>query len=106
MKMRLLSLVVLVGFIKAEESFISDKEYGAMLFANPRGIPCKNCHNKNLQDNVIAVYKKRKKRTRVIIPQIKNITFEKLKKALKGRSIMPTYYLTNEEIRALVAYLK
>jgi len=104
MKMRLLSLIVVICFARGE-GFISDEEYGAMLFANPRGISCINCHNKNLQNKIIFTYKKRKKIVQVVIPEIKNITLNKLKKALKGGLIMPKYYFTDEEIKALLAFL-
>jgi len=40
------------------ESFITDYEYGEMLFANPRGVSCVQCHGASGEGKVIVSYKK------------------------------------------------
>jgi hypothetical protein len=113
-------------YAKGDNWFITNLEYGKMLYNNPRGISCEKCHGVKGRGRVITSYINSKDEKVVIktVP-IKNITFEKLKKALFHRikikpvllknpksplrfmDIMPKYdYLTDDEIKALLLYLK
>jgi len=107
MKVKIIIITIFALNLIADEGFISQEEYGAMLFANPRGIACINCHNKKMQNKILTTYKRRKKEFKVIIPEIKNtISLKKLKNILKGKSIMPSYHFTDEEIKALWTYIR
>ncbi|AZV46441.1 hypothetical protein C3L23_03905 [Nautilia sp. PV-1] len=113
-------------YAKEDNWFITNLEYGKMLYNNPRGISCAKCHGIKGKGKVITSYINSKDKKVIIktVP-IKNITFDKLKKALfhqikikpvlrknpksplRFMNIMPKYdYLTNDEIKALLLYLK
>jgi len=117
-------LLLLPLFLIAEE-FITNEEYGKMLYENPRGIGCIKCHNKNGKGKVIANYyiidKDNKKiKKQIIAPKINSLTLEKFYlrvkegKVLKNGKyrkinygVMPKYnYLTRSEIEAIYFYLK
>jgi hypothetical protein len=125
-KFLLLSGIVF-SFIYAKNNdwFITNLEYGKMLYNNPRGISCAKCHGSKAQGKTVTSYinKKGEKVTIKTLP-LKHLTFDKLKKALfhdynlkKIRAknpdsplifinIMPKYnYLTDNEIKALLLYI-
>jgi mono/diheme cytochrome c family protein len=108
--MRKKIFILLPLTIFAGEWFITNKEYGKMLYNNPRGISCAKCHGTKAQGKVIVKYKKDGKTVKIIAPNIQNVTYEQLKKRLlhyKKLSIMPKYdYLTKQEIEALFLYIK
>jgi cytochrome c1 len=117
---------IIFSFLYANTNwFITNYEYGKMLYNNPRGISCAKCHGKKGNGKVVT-YFVNSKGTKTVIKTapIKNITFEKLKKALfhqikikpvlkqnpgsllKYINIMPKYdYLTDDEIKAILLYL-
>jgi len=115
----------IVSVVLAQEWFITNEEYGKMLYHNPRGISCAKCHGKNAKGKIIATYYITKKakikengKTKIIklkekkvlkAPDITNITLQELKDRLlnyKYLSVMPKYnYLTDEEIKALYLYI-
>ena len=106
----------------ADESFISNLEYGAMLYKNPRGIGCIKCHGDDGRGKIIATYinDKTNEKETLIAPNIKDINYtifykkvkeSKILKHNKFRkiyySIMPKYdYLTDKEIKAIYNYLR
>lgn len=92
-------------------SFITDFEYGAMLYENPRGIGCVKCHDRGDKSVIIARYKDKKNITRTLkAPPINNVSFERFVDVLttkRGSSnIMPSYFLTNDEIKSIYFYIK
>jgi mono/diheme cytochrome c family protein len=92
-------------------SFITEYEYGAMLYENPRGIGCNRCHGRGDKSIVIAKYKDKKNKTKTLVaPAIKNVPFEKYVDVLttkRGSSnIMPSYFLTDDEIKSIYFYVK
>ncbi|WP_456322557.1 c-type cytochrome [Hydrogenimonas sp.] len=90
----------------AEESFITQYEYGQMLYKNPRGIGCINCHGKKGEGAVIAAYIDDGKKVILKGPDIRSVSMKQLRRNLKSRHrIMPTYFLTDSEIRAIYTYL-
>jgi mono/diheme cytochrome c family protein len=115
-----LILSILPLFLLAE-SFISNLEYGEMLYNNPRGISCAKCHGKNGKGKLIATYinDKTGKVEKLIAPDITKINYEifynkvKNSKVLKkgkfktlNYSAMPKYdYLMNDEIKSIYNYL-
>ncbi|WP_456470404.1 c-type cytochrome [Caminibacter sp.] len=113
--MRLIIPLCITTFSFSQEWFITNYEYGKMLYNNPRGISCAKCHGKKAQGKIIASYKI-KKYGKIITktikaPNIQNITYEQLKTKIfpkkKILSIMPQYdYLTTNEVEALYLYLQ
>jgi len=101
----LLALVVCSTILGAE-SFITEGEYGEMLYNNPRGIGCVHCHGKDGSGALIATYKEDGKRVELRGPDIRRVPLKKLKKSLtKRHRVMPTYFLTDKEIKAIFFYL-
>ena len=98
-----------------DNSFITKKEYGAMLYKNPRGIGCNKCHGSVGQGLLIAKYKQRDKKTNklleksIIAPPINKVNVEVFKDILmkkKNKSLtMPTYFLTVDELTSIHFYI-
>jgi len=110
---------------KNDDWFITNYEYGKMLYNNPRGISCAKCHGPKGKGKVITSFINKKEK-KIIIKTLpfKKLNFEKLKKALFHQikikpiikkepqsplryfNIMPKYdYLTDDEIKAILLYL-
>lgn len=88
------------------ESTLSQSEYGKNLYENPRGIACIKCHGAKGEEKIIARYKHKGEEKTLLAPRISNIEFSAFEKALKTqKGIMPAYYLTDEEIKAMYIYL-
>ena len=121
--MRLLLLLLPIFLISEDnnikDSFLSDFEYGKMLYNNPRGIPCSKCHGKRGKGgHKIAKYYDKYGNPKLLKgSNITKYTLKELKDSLSNRfkdkknhivrhKIMPIYYLTDEEIRAIYLYLK
>ena len=110
---RLIALPFFVTFLTAQtidNSFITQFEYGAMLYKNPRGIGCNKCHENGKKTVVIASYKDRKGISRSVkSPPIYNVKYEDFKKKLKASKyeslVMPTYFLTDDEIKSIYYYI-
>lgn len=94
-----------------DDAFITTYEYGQMLYNNPRGIGCNKCHGDNAKGQFLSRYRTKKdKEVVVTAPDITNISFEKFTEKLKSQSvkkslIMPTYFLTNSELKSLYMYI-
>jgi len=113
-----------------EDSFITQYEYGKMLYKNPRGISCSKCHGDNAKGKIIVTFTHKVKKKEYICTirtkDITNVTYEnflqtldpKLEKPKKkfdntqvcekltyGNS-MPTYFLTPEELKSIFFYLR
>lgn len=104
--------------VETSESFLSSVEYGRMLYKNPRGISCAQCHGKaGKGGKKIAKYYDKNKNPKLLKEvDITSYTLEELKASLrneyreknriKHHKIMPMYYLTQEEIQAIFDYLQ
>ena len=104
------------------ESFITEKEYGEMLYKNPRGIGCNKCHGTKGEGSLIAKYKDKNAtdyyEVKIIAPPlntlslqefIKGVTKQYTKQELKNRKnigFMPEYFLTQDEIIILYKFIK
>lgn len=95
------------------KSFISDIEYGKMLYQNPRGIGCSKCHGMKGEGLVIAEYMDKNKTTNKYYnmefkaPPINNIALQEFADGiLKSKGVMPSYFLTKDEIIVLYKYIK
>ncbi|RLA84180.1 MAG: hypothetical protein DRG78_02105 [Epsilonproteobacteria bacterium] len=113
-----------------DNSFITQYEYGKMLYNNPRGISCNRCHANDAKGKVISTfihtYHKKKYECSIKTTDITNISYEKflmtldpnIKKSkrkftksqicekLAYRNSMPTYFLTKDELKSIYFYLK
>lgn len=89
--------------------FITPKEYAKMLYENPRGISCKNCHGIDGAKQILGHYIQNGTQRSFIVPNIQNLSFEEFKHSLTqfkdSKSIMPNYSLTDDEIVALYNYI-
>jgi mono/diheme cytochrome c family protein len=104
--------------VKVQESFLSSVEYGRMLYSNPRGISCKQCHGERGKGGqTIAKYYDKKRNPKILRGvDITSFSFEDLKASLKNEykennriirhKIMPMYYLTDEEVKAIYDFLQ
>ena len=101
--------------------FITNLEYGKMLYKNPRGIGCIKCHSKDAKGAVIATYyDSNAQKKELIAPNIQNVTWKtfylrvKLSEKIKNNKrkkinfcAMPKYnYLLDDEIRSIYNYIK
>ena len=115
----LLLLLFLVFSSHAQQidnSFITQLEYGEMLYKNPRGVGCIKCHKKANKSVVIAKYKEIDKKTKelvsksIIAPAINNVSFENFLEKMRAdkteSKVMPTYFLTEDELKSLYYYIK
>ena len=99
-------LITLIAQIEAED-FISEFEYGQMLYQNPRGVSCAPCHGDRGEGAEIARYKENGKEIILSAPNIRKKSEDEIAKAVStGKGVMPRYFLTKEEIRAIYLYIK
>ncbi len=100
-----LIFVVNIGF---SEDFITDFEYGQMLYDNPRGVSCSKCHGKLGEGKFIASFvDDNGVEHKFYGSNISRVSLDEFKKALeRGNNIMPRYYLTNKEIESIFKYIK
>lgn len=87
-----------------------------MLYENPRGVGCVKCHEKGDKPVVIARYKQKSSKSKkleeksIIAPAINKVDFEtfidKLTADKTESKVMPTYFLTDEELKSLYYYIK
>jgi len=91
-----------------QEAFISHYEYGEMLYENPRGISCVQCHAEKGEGRVILEYQNAKGETEKLVGiDIRQKSLSNMLTALNTyHKVMPRYYLTDEEVKAIYDYLK
>ena len=104
--------------IDTQDSFLSDVEYGRMLYKSPRGISCAQCHGDAGKggQHIVTYYDKKRNPKILRGVNIKSYSLEDLTASLKNEyrennrskrhKIMPMYYLTDKEIHALYSYLQ
>jgi mono/diheme cytochrome c family protein len=104
---------------ETEDSFLLEVEYGKMLYNNPRGIACSKCHGKDGKGGqVIAKYYDQNSNPKLLKGiDITHYRLDQLKSSMQNKfrdennrrvrhKIMPIYYLTDKEIKAIYTYLK
>jgi len=101
-------LIVAIFSALYSEDFISEFEYGQMLYQNPRGVSCAKCHGKLGDGEFIASFKEENGTVKKFYgPDIRELDKKSFSKALeRGGKIMPRYYLTNKEVEAIFKYIK
>lgn len=107
MKKKLMLLTIVIASLMGEQKQAMDEnEYGKNLYENPRGIACNKCHGDKGQGGIIAKYKHKGIEKSLVAPRINNIDFSTFSQALhRQKGVMPMYYLTDEEIKAMYIYL-
>jgi len=90
------------------EDFITEFEYGQMLYQNPRGASCVACHGETGEGKVITTYTdKAGKPVTLSGPDIRNASLEQIRRSVqKGQGVMPRYFLTEKELKTIYAYLQ
>lgn len=102
-------LIFFCFYLFADTDFLSKEEYQLSLYKNPRGIGCDKCHGLDGSEQVFSSYIENKVKKEVIIPSIKDISYNRFYDTLtkKNKSkLMPNYYLTDNEIKNLYLYLQ
>jgi len=104
--------------VETQESFLSSVEYGRMLYKNPRGISCSQCHGTGGKggQKIAKYYDKNRNPKLLKGVDITTYSFADLKASLnnqyrennrrKPHKIMPIYYLTDNEVEAIYHYLQ
>ncbi|RBQ29168.1 c-type cytochrome [Aliarcobacter vitoriensis] len=111
-------------------SFITKYEYGKMLYNNPRGIGCNNCHGDDARGAKIVDFKHTQNDEEyicsIIAPDIKYIEYNNFSKKVNSKknenlkfekhqvcdkliykaNVMPTYFMVEEEIEAIYYYIQ
>lgn len=104
--MKIFICIVLVFSSLIAEDFITKMEYAKMLYANPRGIGCNLCHGQKGEGMSIAKYKEKGVVKEFRVPAINQLAKEDFFKSFgDSNSIMPKYFLTNNEIEMLYFYV-
>jgi cytochrome c553 len=89
------------------ESFISEYEYGQMLYENPRGVSCKECHGESGEGKIIVHYEDTHGKQELRGSDIRKHSLADMIDALnRYHKVMPRYYLTDDEIKAIYKYLQ
>ena len=104
MKRLLFVLPLLLG---ANEDFISHYEYGEMLYSNPRGVSCSQCHGKDGAGTTIVEFRDIHGKQAIKGSDIRNESLQSMINSVNSyHEIMPRYYLTDEEVKAIYDYLQ
>jgi len=98
-------------FLCAQEnntgSFISEYEYGEMLYNNPRGVSCQKCHGKAGEGKTIVHYQDIHGEKEIRGINIQNKTLSDMMSAVSNyHDVMPRYYLTKDEVKAIYKYIQ
>jgi mono/diheme cytochrome c family protein len=107
--MRLLPfLFVILTFFSYAEDFITEFEYGQMLYRDPHGASCAACHGEAGEGKLISEYAdKQGKYVSLVGPDIRNATLARIRASVEsGKGVMPRYFLTDKEIKTIYAYLQ
>jgi len=102
---RIIALLIIFSFASAE-GFITQTEYAKMLYSNPRGIGCIHCHGTKGEGRILVTYVDRGEKKSLKAPAINNLSLTQFKRGvLHSGPVMPSYFLTDEEIESLYYYV-
>jgi len=100
-------LLLLPFLLLANEDFISHYEYGEMLYSQPRGVSCVECHGESGEGRVIVEFRDIHGKKVLRGPDIRKESLAAMVNSVNSyHKIMPRYYLTDEEIKAIYDYLQ
>lgn len=103
---KLLLILLFKLSLLSDALFITESEYSAQLYKNPRGIGCFHCHGDNGEGKLIAKYIHKGKNREFRAPAINHLDRETFFKALnERRKGMPRYFLTDTEIEKLYLHV-
>jgi len=103
----LLPFLLLPILLWGGEDFISDYEYGQMLYENPRGVSCSQCHGKSGEGTTIVEYKDINGKQSLRGSDIRKDNLAMMINSVNTyHQVMPRYYLTNAEVKAIYEYLQ
>ncbi len=101
----ILFLLISLG-VFADETFITQDEYAAQLYKNPRGIGCDNCHGSNGEGKLVARYEHKGNKKEFRGSDLSTLVYADFSKGLSSRvGGMPRYFLTQSEIKALFHFV-
>ena len=108
MKKQILLLGLLLAGKICAEDFITDFEYGQMLYRDPRGASCAACHGETGSGKLIGEYPDKTGRIVTLLgPDIRHATLKQIRDSVtKGSGVMPRYFLTEQEVKTIHAYLQ
>jgi len=108
MKRRMLLLGLLLTVGMHAEDFITDFEYGQMLYRDPRGASCAACHGETGSGKLIGEYPDKTGHMVTLYgPDIRHATLKQIRDSVhKGVGVMPRYFLTEKEVKTIHAYLQ
>jgi mono/diheme cytochrome c family protein len=93
--------------LHADEDFISHYEYGEMLYNTPRGVSCSQCHGKRGEGTTIVEFRDIHGKQQIKGSDIRRETLHAMINSVNSyHKIMPRYYLTDEEVKAIYDYLQ
>lgn len=93
--------------LSGQEDFISHYEYGEMLYNNPRGVSCSQCHGISGEGKEIVQYQDIHGKEVLKGADIRDKTLKEMIVSVNSyHKVMPRYYLTNEEVKAIYDYLQ
>jgi len=106
----LIFLFFIFGILLGNDSFLSNDEYARMLFKNPRGIACSECHGERGEGGILTAYTIQKDGKKILkeikAPRINTLDMKSFIKAFeKKKRYMPRYYLTDKELAYIYYYL-
>lgn len=104
--MKIFATLIFVLLALSAQDFITKMEYAKMLYANPKGIGCDSCHGKKGEGMIISTYKDKGLKKELKAPRIDNLSRKEFFMAFgESNSVMPTYFLTDNEIEILYFYV-
>jgi mono/diheme cytochrome c family protein len=91
----------------AQEDFISHYEYGEMLYNNPRGVSCAQCHGEKGEGKTIVEFRDIHGAQALKGPDIRLKSLRQMIESVNAyHPVMPRYYLTGKEVKAIYDYLQ
>jgi mono/diheme cytochrome c family protein len=91
----------------AEEDFISHYEYGEMLYNNPRGVSCSQCHGASGEGKKIVEFRDIHGKQAIEGSDIRKEPLSRMLNSVNSyHEIMPRYYLTEKEVKAIYDYIQ
>ena len=90
-----------------QEDFISHYDYGEMLYENPRGVSCSQCHGKKGEGQIIVEYRDIHGKQALKGSDIRKESLARMINSVNSyHQVMPRYYLTDDEVKAIYDYLQ
>jgi mono/diheme cytochrome c family protein len=89
------------------QSFITEYEYGEMLYQNPRGVSCQECHGDSGEGKTIVHYEDIHSKEDIKGADIRKKTLAQMITSVGSyHKVMPRYYLTDVEVKAIYEFIQ